>query len=140
MRCLLAIYTAFFCVANLPAQQEEPSLVDRLLRPNMGLQNSAQDKKFAANSMIVERRGTVGTFYLQPNRSEKSFADERRYLARQYAPCAFNSGLGTMPSSQNVSANRPAWIGSSGVLDLRSAYEARSIMPTRAYAEEQRQI
>jgi hypothetical protein len=78
VRCLLAICTAFFCIANLPAQQEELSLVDRLLRSNMGLQNSSQDRKFTANSTIVERRGTVGMFYLQPNPSEKSFADERR--------------------------------------------------------------
>jgi hypothetical protein len=31
------------------AQHQEPSLVDRLLRPNMELHNNAQGKKFSAN-------------------------------------------------------------------------------------------
>jgi len=42
------------------AQHQEPSLVDRLLRPNMELKNNAQGKKFGANSAVIERRGTVG--------------------------------------------------------------------------------
>jgi len=139
VRSLLAICTAFFCVANLPAQQQESSLVDRLLRPNMELQNPAQEKKFAASSTVVERRGTVGTFYLQPNRTEKSFADERSYSAQKYNSGAFNSGVGAVDAAQNKSANKPARVGSSGVWDVRAAQEHGTIA-TRPYAEEQHQF
>ena len=72
------------------AQRQEPSLVDRLLRPNMELQNSAQRKKFSASSAVVERRGTVGTFYLQPNRTEKSFAEPGSYT--EYSISGANVG------------------------------------------------
>jgi hypothetical protein len=41
-------------------------LIDRLLRPDMNLQNPAQTKKFATKSVAIETRGTVGTFYLVP--------------------------------------------------------------------------
>ena len=53
-------------------QQQERSLIDRLLRPEMDLQNRAQSKTFATNSKVIEQRGTVGTFVLQPSVSEKS--------------------------------------------------------------------
>src|SRR4051812_42687229 len=45
VRWLLAFCTGFICIANAQAQHQEPGLVDRLLRPNMELQNKAQGKK-----------------------------------------------------------------------------------------------
>ena len=120
----------------MQAQHQEPSLVDRLLRPNMELQNSAQGKKFAADSTIVERRGTVGTFYLQPNRTEKSFAESKSFSVTQYPAKRFHSGSGAITAAQNDSANKPASIGSSAVVDVHSAYDAHGAVPTRDYPEQ----
>src|SRR5438874_2415411 len=117
------------------AQRQEPSLVDRLLRPNMELQNSAQDKKFTASSAIVERRGTVGTFYLQPNRTEKSFADPRTYSGAQYPSRSFNSGSRPVTSTQNQNANKPAAIGSSPIRDVHASHDTDNAITGRDYVD-----
>jgi hypothetical protein len=66
VRWLTTLCFVFLWMPTSWAQHQEPSLVDRLLRPNMELQNNAQGKKFSANSAVIERRGTVGTFSLKP--------------------------------------------------------------------------
>jgi len=71
-------------------QTQERSLVDRLLRPDMSLQNRAQTKKFATKSLSLETHGTVGTFYLLPrSQPEPVFGgtgsfSTKRYEARQF--------------------------------------------------------
>ena len=136
MRWLLVLCTVFFCAANLQAQHQEASLVDRLLRPNMELQNDAQTKKFNAGSTVVERRGTVGTFYLQPNRSEKSFSDTRDYSTTEFGSRSFNSGSRTVATTQNRSSNKSASRAGTSVRDIRPAYESQNAIPTREYAEQ----
>lgn len=141
MRCLLALCTAFFCIANLQAQHQEASLVDRLLRPNMELRNEAQSKKFSgASSAAVERRGAVGTFYLQPNRSEKEFANTRDYSTSEFSSRSYNSGAQAVATTQNRSSNKSAFGASSSVHDVRSAYDAQKVTSGREYAEQQRQF
>src|SRR6266849_6428036 len=66
------------------AQEQERKLVDRLLKPNTTLQNSAQNKKAVAAAVVVEGRGTVGTFYLQPKSREKSFPETRDFSTRTF--------------------------------------------------------
>src|SRR5437016_530736 len=47
------------------AQDQEKKLVDRLLKPDMSLQNEAQNKKFIADGASTNKRANVGTFYVQ---------------------------------------------------------------------------
>lgn len=137
MRCLLAICTAFLCLANLPAQQQEASLVDRLLRPNMELQNDAQSKKFSgASATVVKRRGTVGTFNLQPNRSEKVFANTRDHSTAEFSSRSFDSGARPVTTMQNRSSNKSAFGASSFAHDVRPAYDAQKATSGREYAEQ----
>ena len=137
MRFLLAFCTAFFCLANLYGQQQEQSLVDRLLRPNMELQNDAQSKKFtAANSAVTERRGTVGTFNLQPNRSEKSFAATSDYSTREYGSQSFSSSARSVATTQNRGSNKSASGGNWSARDVHPAYDSRNGISTREYAEQ----
>lgn len=141
MRCPPAICTVFLCLADLSAQQQEPNLVDRLLRPNMELQNDAQGKKFAANCTIVERRGTVGTFCVQSTRLEKKFTDQHNYSTQQYpGSTTFNSGSNNVVAVPNRDAERVAQLRGSGVPDIRSAHDAHNAVATREYAEGQRQF
>jgi hypothetical protein len=136
VRSLAAFCTAFLCVTSLHAQHQESSLVDRLLRPNMELQNNAQNKKFRASAAVFERRGSVGTFYLQPTRSEKSFADARDYSTTDYSARAFNSGTRTIISPQNQNANTLASVKTSAVRDIHATRDAQQGIPTRNYAEQ----
>jgi len=117
------------------AQQQEPSLVDRLLRPNMELQNKAQEKKFIASSSVIERRGSVGTFLLQPNRAEKPFADTPPLTATEYPSRSLDTRR-TISSSQNRSASIPGAVGSSSVRDIRSANTPQTASNSRIFADQ----
>jgi hypothetical protein len=108
------------CFSASWAQQQEPSLVDRLLRPNMELHNKAQSKKFVARSAVVEHRGSVGTFVLQPNRVEKSFVNTHALTTSEYPSRSAATGR-TVSSAQNRSANTPGSVETSSVRDIHSA-------------------
>ncbi len=117
------------------AQQQEPSLVDRLLRPNMELQNKAQGKKFVASSAVIEHRGSVGTFLLQPNRAEKAFVDTHMLTTTEY-PSRSLSTERTISSSQNRSASTPGPVGTSSVRDIHSAHTPHNAGTSRMFADQ----
>jgi len=117
------------------AQQQEPSLVDRLLRPNMELQNKAQGKKFVASSAVIELRGSVGTFLLKPNRAEKPFADTSTLTMREYTSRSLDTPR-TISSSQNRSGHVPAPVGSSSVRDIHGANTPQIASNSRIFADQ----
>ena len=116
-------------------QQQERSLIDRLLRPDMDLQNRAQSKTFAANSKVIERRGTVGTFVLQPSVSEKRFADTRTATTTDYHYRPLQSGLRTISSSRNHDASATASINSSQANDVREIPDSHRQVASRNFAD-----
>jgi len=134
VRCLFPTLLWTFIVSTIQAQHQEPSLIDRLLRPNMELRNSAQDKKFAVNSASVERDGT---FSVPPNRTEKSFAESKEVSTAQFIARAYNSGAGVIIAAQNRSADKQARLEGSGVVDVHSTLGAHATVTTRTYTEQQ---
>jgi hypothetical protein len=135
VRWLPTICLTCFCFSASWAQQQETSLVDRLLRPNMELQNKAQGKKFVASSAAIEHRGSVGTFLLQPNRAEKSFADSPTLAAREY-PFRSLSPPRPISSTQNRSANTSGQVGTSSVRDVHSANTPHNAGTSRMFADQ----
>jgi len=117
------------------AQHQEPSLVDRLLRPNMELHNNAQGKKFSANSAVIERRGTVGTFSLKPNRNEKSFVDIRVLTTTKYSSRPFHEAAAAA-SLQHRSVNAPAKVSTMSVRGVHDTYDAHSAINSRSFADQ----
>ena len=49
----------------------------------MTLQSTAQTKKFIAEGASINKRATVGAFYIQRKSSSKSFADTHDFSTRQ---------------------------------------------------------
>ena len=69
------------------AQEQEGKLVDRLLRPNMELSNSAQDKKFnAVEGTPVDRKFAAKNFYSGQERPTKSFAGTKSFFSKVFGP------------------------------------------------------
>ena len=55
------------------AQDQEKKLLDRLLKPDMALQNDAQNKKFVGDgSASINKRAHVGRFYVHQKPSSKN--------------------------------------------------------------------
>jgi len=134
VRWLRTICLTCLCVSASWAQQQEPSLVDRLLRPNMELQNNAQGKKFVANSAVIEGRGTIGTFFLQPNRHEKSFGDLRELAATKYPSRSFYEDAGLASSLQNRKVKAATTISTSSVRGVHETHDAHRATGTRSFA------
>jgi len=101
----------------------------------MELQNKAQGKKFVARSAVIEHRGSVGTFVLQPNRAEKSFVDTHALTTKEYPARSVGTGR-TISSSQNRTANIPGPLGSSSVRDIHSANTPQIASNGRIFADQ----
>src|SRR5439155_20305252 len=117
------------------AQDQESKLVERLLRPDMTLQNTTQNKKFIADGASINKKATVGTFYFQQKSNSRSFSNTHEFSARQFNSEAFQ---GTRAAS-GISSQQP--IGNSQLsystrpARVRDAHDAANAATSRAFAE-----
>jgi hypothetical protein len=117
------------------AQDQESKLVERLLKPDMTLQNTAQNKKFIADGASINKQATVGTFYFQEKSNPRSFSNTREFSARQFNSGAFQ---GTRAAS-GISSQQP--IGNSQLsystrtARVRGAHDADKAATSRTFAE-----
>ena len=93
------------------AQDQESKLVDRLLRPDTTLRNNAQNKQFIADGASINKKATVGTFYVQKKSNSKSFAGTRDFSARQFNSQSFQGtrSASGISSQQAIGKSRPAY-------------------------------
>ena len=88
---LLAACLLLAALSCARAQDQERNLVDRLLRPDLSLQNTAQNKKFiAANGASINKQATASTFYVQKKSSSKRFSGPRDFSAWQFNARSFH--------------------------------------------------
>jgi hypothetical protein len=92
----VSFLTAFSC---LRAQDQERKLVDRLLRPDMTLQSSEQKKKFIADGTSINRKASVGTFYVQKKSKSKTFSGTREFSTQQFNSRPFPGSRGAPENS-----------------------------------------
>ena len=89
-----ALGTALFFVLLLlspraQAQQQETKLIDRLLRPDITLQNNAQNKKFIAAPAARDRQARVTKFYWLEKKIAKTFSNMREFSSQQFNTRSF---------------------------------------------------
>ena len=82
--CWQSRYCSWPLLACLRAQDQERKLVDRLLRPDMTLQSSEQKKKFIADGTSINKKASVGTFYVEKKSNSKTFSGTREFSTRQF--------------------------------------------------------
>jgi hypothetical protein len=102
------VLVALSCVH---AQDQESKLVDRLLRPDTTLRNNAQNKQFSADGASINKKATIGTFYVQKKSNSKSFAGTRDFSARQFNSQSFHGtrSAAGVSSQQAIGNSRPAY-------------------------------
>jgi hypothetical protein len=136
VRKLAAISLLLLAVSSLVrAQDQESKLVDRLLRPDMTLQNTAQNKKFIADRTSINKQATVSTFYVQKKSNSKNFSGTREFSAQEFSSQSFHgtraaSGISSrqpMENSQSAYATRTA-------SDLRDAQQSNKTAASRSFA------
>jgi hypothetical protein len=117
------------------AQDQERKLMDRLLKPDMTLQNDAQDKKFSGDgSASINKRATVGAFYLHKKPKQKSFST-RQSSTQDFNSQPFYSGRNAFnTSSRQVVGNSRSAYANQTVRGVRDAPQSDKKVPGRTYA------
>jgi hypothetical protein len=81
-------------VSPMTAQEQERKLVDRLLKPDTTLQDSAQNKKFVADRTLIDKRTHVSTFYIQKKATDKNFSGTRDFSTQPFNGQSSNAAQG----------------------------------------------
>ena len=129
----ISLLTALSC---LHAQDQERKLVDRLLKPDMSLQNSEQKKKFIADGTSINKKANVGSFYVEKKSSSKMFSGTRELSTRQFNSRSF-PGSRSAPensSQQTVGKSRLAY-PTQPARGPRDAPQSDKKVASRAYAD-----
>ena len=137
VRKLVAIW--LLVLAALPCvrgQDQERKLVDRLLKPDMTLQNDAQHKKFVSDGASINKRATVGTFYVQKKSNQKNFSGTGQFSTQEFNSQSFHSKRGAfnVPSQQATGNSRSAY-ANQNARGVRDASQSGKKVSVRAYAE-----
>ncbi len=128
-----------FCLAIFSpwaawAQNQERSLVDRLLKPDTTLKNSAQSKKFIADGAPITRRAAVSTFYIQQKAKPRSFVGAREFSSAGFNSRSFPNGNQISPSAQQQAHDSSESYSTSSVTELRNAPDSQKKQASRTFA------
>jgi hypothetical protein len=118
------------------AQDQESKLVDRLLRPDMTLQNTAQKQTFiAAAGASINKQATVGTFYVEKKSNSKGFSGTRGFSAQQFNSQSFpgTRSASGISSQQAIGNSRPAY-ATRTARGTRDAPQSDKKVASRSYA------
>jgi len=128
-----ALVTAALCCVR--AQDQEKKLVDRLLKPDMTLQNDAQNKRFVGDgSASINKRASVKAFYVHQKPSSKSFAGTRDFSTTQFYSQTYRGGRTAYEvSSKQTLANSKATYASQ-TARVGNAPQSGKKVASRGYA------
>ena len=128
------LLTAALCCVH--AQDQEKKLLDRLLKPDMTLQNDAQNKKFVGDgSASINKRAHVGSFYVHQKPSSKSFSGTRDFSTTQFYSQTYRGGRPAHEvSSQQTLTNSKAPYANQTARGVRDASQSGKKVASRAYA------
>lgn len=101
-------------LSSARAQDQEQKLIDRLLKPDSTLSNNAQNKKFMADGVSVDKRASVSTFYFENKPRAKAFTGTRSYAGTAFDSNSFYLGRNKSAVSTSTAVTRqaplPSWV------------------------------
>ena len=115
------------------AQDQENKLVDRLLRPDMTLTNSAQNKEFTgAGGAPVDKKFVAKSFYAGDERTTKSFTGEKDFFAKGFETKKFARAE---RAANTKMANANAEFATRKSSLIRTTSDEGKVAKTRDYAD-----
>ena len=128
------VLAAVLCTVR--AQDQEKKLVDRLLKPDMTLQNDAQNKKFTGDgSVSINKRANVGSFYVHQKPRAKNFSGTRDFATSQFYSKTYHGGRSAFEvSSQQTTANSRFAYANQTARGVRDAPQSGKKVASRAYS------
>jgi hypothetical protein len=131
---LLFCLTLWLPIAR--GQEQERKLANRLLEPDMELQNTAQNKKFVADhGGSTDKRANVGTFYVQKKRTSKGFSNTSDFPAGQFDARSSRSGnKAANVSSRTEITNSKRTVPTQDSHGVQDAHDSGKVADSRAYS------
>ena len=110
--------------------------MDRLLKPDMALQNDAQNKKFTGDaSASINKRASVGSFYVHQQTRSKDFSGTRDFATSQFYSQNYHGGRSAYEvSSRQAMANSQFAHANQTPSGVRDAPQSGKKVASRAYA------
>lgn len=137
MRIIVAIGILIAGTSAALAQQQEGKLMDRLLRPNMALGNSAQNKKFEnTQAAVFNKPARTKTFSVVAKPTQQTFSDQRTLTPQQFAARHFRSGdtAANISTRSQLTKNDTVIPTNTATEGTRVAPENSQTTPVRDYA------
>ena len=137
MRLFLLFIGLTTCAGLARAQEQGKKLVDRLLRPDMTLVNSAQDKKFTGQGVTpVDRKFVAKSFYAGDERTAKTFSGGKDFPAKGFETKRFaraERAANTNVNAEMTYANAEFVTRKSSL--IRTASDEGKVAKIRDYAD-----
>lgn len=123
-------------LCSVSAQDQEKKLLDRLLKPDMNLQNEAQNKKFTGDgSASLKKRATVGTFYVHQKPHSKNFSGTRDFSTTQFYSQTYHGGRNAYESSpRHTTLNARSAFANQTARGVRDAPQSGKKVASREFA------
>ena len=123
--------------ASAFAQEQENKLIDRLLRPDMSLSNSAQNKKFnAVDGTPVDKKFVAKSFYSGDPATAKSFTGGKRFSSKKFRAQKLSWGdTAAYFSGPTVNPKLRKQFATKGSSTIRTASESIKAVRVRDYPD-----
>ena len=133
----LVIFGLIACVVSAArAQDQERSLVDRLLKPNTTLANSDQNKQFRAAGGSIDKRATTTTFYVENKSKPQKFADMRDFRSRDFNANTFWDGKHRNGATDKKIDSESSYSQASLAHPVQAAYDHDRSARSREFADQ----
>ena len=135
------IATSLFLVLGLAAanaQEQEQKLLDRLLKPDVSLQNHAGEKQFVAAGTVTGKQAHTKSFHISQRSLEKEYAGVRPFQAKEFSTA--QSRL-ARKEANTTTRNKLAKVDqpyATAAYVTQNARESGKAMPVADYAEARR--
>lgn len=140
MRTLgFAALSLFGAMTSVFAQEQEGKLMNRLLKPNMTLQNEAETKQFSASRSATTESAPTKTFHFVSRILGRNFGGVRTVKLQAFhtSTSRFQRAEANL-HTRNALPENGASYRISGYAGVHAAPDAARTVSTSAYAEDQR--
>ncbi len=135
-----AILLLAFCLLDPRpgrAQDQEPRLVNRLLRPDTTLQNSAQGKQFLADGSgsLIDKKATTRVFYAGRKPILKETSNLKKFSTEQAATATYRESDTQASIPDGTGLSKKASLATRNSLGLKTSTSSNKKVAVTTFAE-----
>jgi hypothetical protein len=137
VRIVFAIATLSIAASSAFAQEQEGKLIDRLLKPNLALENSAQNKKFAnTGTTVFDKPARTHSFPQIQTNAIKPWTGDRALRPQQFAARHFRAGdsIANISARSQLTKNDTVFTTPAAIAGTRVAPASSETAAVREYA------